>query len=182
MKMRRWEKLLVNGSGHSHRVAEQAEKRLRTLDPQPGQRLLDVGCGNGAATIHLARAFDLAVTGLDVDPEQIDAATIAAGAPPAARFVVGNATELPFGENAYDLVYSNKTTHHVSDWPRALDEMARVLAPGGCLVYSDFVAPFGCRLPTRKGLDAVLATNGLERVRHSGSPFHYTVTSRRVTH
>jgi ubiquinone/menaquinone biosynthesis C-methylase UbiE len=56
----------------------------------------------------------------------------------------------------FDLVFSNKVTHHVPDWCRALGEMTRVLEDGGHLVYSDLVAPLGRRYPTRRALKTTL--------------------------
>ena len=148
MKMRRFEKRFVNSPRHSDRVARQAETRVGGLDPRPGGRLLDVGCGNGAAAIHLTRAFVLDVVGVDVDPDQIAAAQAAAAGLDGARFLAANAAQLPFADGEFDLVYTNKTTHHIPDWPQALAQMARVLKPGGHLVYSDFVAPRRTPRPT----------------------------------
>jgi ubiquinone/menaquinone biosynthesis C-methylase UbiE len=175
MKMQAWEKRFVNGQRHSHRVASQAERRLHPIHPRPGQRLLDVGCGNGAAAIHLARAYELKTTGIDIDPDQIRAAAEAANGLTDIRFIVGDATALPFPDGEFDLVYSNKTTHHIPDWQQAISEMARVLKPGGHVVYSDFVAPLGRRLPTRAGVNTAAAEHGLQRYDGSGSPFHYTL-------
>jgi ubiquinone/menaquinone biosynthesis C-methylase UbiE len=79
------------------------------------------------------------------------------------RFQVAEATNLPFADDEFDLVYTNKTTHHIPDWPQALAEIARVLKPGGRLLYSDFVAPAGRRLPTRRGIDAAAEASGLKR-------------------
>jgi ubiquinone/menaquinone biosynthesis C-methylase UbiE len=173
--MQAWEKRFVNSGRHSSRVASQAERRLRPLHPRPGQRLLDVGCGNGAAAIHLASVYELDTTGIDVDPDQIHAAAESANGLNAIRFLVGDATALPFPDGEFDFVYSNKTTHHIPRWQQTIGEMARVLKPGGHLVYSDFVAPLGRRLPTRAGVKTAADDQGLKRVGGSGSLLDYTV-------
>jgi hypothetical protein len=54
MKITKFEKRFVNSPRRSQRVAECAEKMLRTVGFRPGQSYLDFGCGNGAAAIHLA--------------------------------------------------------------------------------------------------------------------------------
>ena len=174
MKMRPLEKRFVNGAKHGKRVASAAERLVRTADPQPGQRLLDVGCGNGTASIHLARTFELDVTGVDVDPDQVELARTTAADLAAASFVTADATRLPFADGAFDLVFSSKTTHHVPDWRAALEEMTRVLKPGGRLCYSDFVAPIGSRLPTRRGVELFARSHALEIVRESNTPFRCT--------
>jgi ubiquinone/menaquinone biosynthesis C-methylase UbiE len=173
MKMGHVEKLFVNSDRHSSRVAAQAEERIRPARPKPGQRLLDVGCGNGKAAISLTHAFSLEVTGVDVDPDQIKAANQVAADLPDAHFLVADATQLPLPDDEFDIVYTNKTTHHIPNWPQAIAEMARVLKPGGYLVYSDFATPLGDRLPTRQGIEEATAAAGLELTRHTHSPFHY---------
>jgi ubiquinone/menaquinone biosynthesis C-methylase UbiE len=172
--MGRFEKLFVNSSGHSQGVAQYAERLVRLADPRPGQHLLDVGCGNGAAPLHMARTFGLEATGVDVDPEQIAAAARRAGGTDRVRFLVGDTAALPFEDGEFHVVFSNKVTHHVPDWQRALAEMTRVLKPGGHLVYSDLVAPFGKRYPTRRALDRFVEERGLRVVQRTGSPVHYT--------
>ncbi len=178
MKMRGVEKQFVNSADHSDRVAKEAERRLRDLDPQSGQRLLDVGCGNGGAALRLARVFGLDVVGVDVDPAQIGAATLAAVNTPGAHFVIADATDLPFPNNRFDYVYTNKTTHHVHDWQQAIVEMARVLKPDGHLLFNDFVAPFGRRFPTRRLLNQLAHELALNAAHHHSSPFHYSLILR----
>ena len=180
MKMGRFEKRFVNSDVHSRRVAEHALQLLGTANPKPGQQLLDVGCGNGAAAIGLANTLGLVVTGVDVDTEQIEAAAAARDGLAAVRFLAADATRLPFADGEFDLVYSNKTTHHIRDWQQALAEMTRVLKPEGYLVYSDFVAPLGHRLPTSRALNRFADQHGLESVRRSGAPFHYTGVFRKA--
>jgi ubiquinone/menaquinone biosynthesis C-methylase UbiE len=129
--------------------------------------------------IHLAHTLGLDVTGVDIDPDQIQTAAQAAEGLAGARFLVSDATKLPFPDDRFDIVYTNKTTHHVADWPHAIAEIARVLKPGGYLICSDFTAPFGHRLPSRRGVDSITQSHRLERTRHSRSPFHYTAYFRK---
>ena len=121
------------------------------------------------------------MTGIDVDTEQIDAAVAARDGLAAVRFLAADATRLSFADGEFDLVYSNKTTHHIRDWQQALTEMTRVLRPEGYFVYSDFVAPLGHRLPTRRALNRFADQHALETVRRSGSPVHYTGVFRKAS-
>ena len=113
MKMGRIEKFLVNSRSQSERVSRQAEKKLGYLEVHPGERYLDVGCGNGAAAQHVARVYGLQVTGVDVDPEQIRAAEQAGRGAPNVRFLTVDATRMPFADGAFDIVATNKVTHHI---------------------------------------------------------------------
>ena len=77
--MASFEKLFVTSDRHSERVARHAQRLVRLAGPEPGQRVLDVGCGNGATAIQLAQTFGLDATGVDVDPDQIRRGRAAAG-------------------------------------------------------------------------------------------------------
>lgn len=185
MRMGSVEKLFVNSSSHSRQVSRYAQELVRSADPKTGQKYLDVGCGNGAAPIHIAQTFGLDVTGVDVDPEQIEAARTKGKEVENARFMTMDGTQLPFSEGEFDIVFTNKVTHHIPNWQEALKEMARVLKPGGYLIYSDFVLPrpiaalgqaiAGGRagFPTRAALNAFMERHGLSVVNASQSALSF---------
>lgn len=141
MRMSRFEKRFVNAVGHSRSVAASAERRLPVLPYGARLTYLDVGCGNGMAAIHLATTCGFDVTGIDVDPDQIRLAQRTAGQRVDVRFQVADATRLPFADATFDIVATNRMTHHIPGWKTAIAEMVRVVRPGGFLVYSDLVLP-----------------------------------------
>lgn len=138
--MTRLETALVNGDRHSRRVAARMERLLREISPRPGARYLEIGSGNGATAVRVAQAFGLEVVGVDIDPKQVERAT-RASLGVNARFLVADATRLPFTYGSFDIVATSKTTHHVPAWRDALEEIARVLTHDGYLVFDDLVLP-----------------------------------------
>ncbi len=96
-----------------------------------GQRVLDVGCGLGTDLLEFARG-GATVTGIDLTPRHIVLAKRRfelLGA--AGRFVVGDAEALPFRNGTFDFVYSCGVLHHTPDTLMAVDEIYRMLRPGG---------------------------------------------------
>ncbi|MEI8301012.1 MAG: class I SAM-dependent methyltransferase [Chlamydiota bacterium] len=97
---------------------------------------LDVGCGKGAWTWVISSLLpeNAKIIGVDQEIEWISSII-----PPSDRFsfAVANANNLPFEDESFDLVTCQTLLMHVSDAKRVLDEMARVLKPGGLLVLSE---------------------------------------------
>jgi ubiquinone/menaquinone biosynthesis C-methylase UbiE len=174
VRMTRVEKRLVNSAGHSRRVAEAAVRRLRRVPIQRGWSYLDVGCGNGAAALSVADAFGVSVVGVDVDPQQIALARNAAGDRSDVLFITADATCLPFKDGQFNLVATNKTTHHVPQWASALSEMRRVLRSRGYLVYADLTPPswLAWILNPHAGRASALTAAALDRWFASLQPVH----------
>ncbi|TAN52535.1 MAG: methyltransferase domain-containing protein [Methylococcaceae bacterium] len=114
---------------------------------QPGQRVLDLGCGSATLTLMLKQAQPAAeVHGLDVDAKMLDLARRKARQAGADIILdLGTATRLPYGDNRFDRVFASLMLHHLKreDKRLALSEAWRVLKPGGELHVVDFGAPEG---------------------------------------
>jgi SAM-dependent methyltransferase len=99
---------------------------------------LDVGCGEGAHCMVLARRFGFAVTGIDPVARHVEVAR-AGAAGTGAIFVRGTAEHIPAADSTFELVWCRDVLVHVTDLRRAYAEFCRVLKPGGsALVYQMF--------------------------------------------
>ena len=106
---------------------------------------LDVGCGPGHVATYLARnapglrvwAFDLSTAMLQNTGKVAKRAGVASRVVP----VRGDMRALPFPDGSFDLVVSQYAFHHLPDVGAALDEIGRVLKPGGTVLIRDFLRP-----------------------------------------
>ncbi len=110
---------------------ERINMGLRLLEGKRFESALEIGYGAGAVLLALASASDkLAGIDLDADPEPVQAMFRSKGhAAPELR--KANVYELPFEAGVFDLVVSFSVFEHLHEYRRALDEVARVLRPGG---------------------------------------------------
>ena len=100
---------------------------LEMLAPRAGERILDLGCGDGVLTSRLLEAGAV-VTGLEPDPDMAAAARMRGLA------VIEQDAHEPFGEGGYDAVFSNAALHWMRDPERVLANVRRALRPGGRFV------------------------------------------------
>ncbi len=110
---------------------------------QPGDVVLDVGCGTGTLAMEVARRVGRAgrVAGVDPGTEQIARArSKAARRNVPIEFQIGVIEQLPFPDQTFDVVFSTLMMHHLPAGLKrqGLAEIARVLKPGGRLIIADF--------------------------------------------
>lgn len=99
------------------------------------ERLLDVGCGTGFLIDMLAKDHKAELIGLDLSPEMVKQASSKNIA--SAMFIEGRSDAIPFEDNSFDVVTCSQSFHHYPDTDKAMQEVFRVLKPGGIYILSD---------------------------------------------
>jgi ubiquinone/menaquinone biosynthesis C-methylase UbiE len=111
---------------------------LQVLDRIPRDsitKILDLGCGHGHTTRMLAEQFPHASwTGFEYDPALVALASADPSNPPGIAFQQGDASQLPYPDASFDLLFTRYMLLHVSDPLVVLREMFRVTRPGGFVV------------------------------------------------
>jgi trans-aconitate methyltransferase len=136
-------------------VSRLGQDLVRLLDPQPGERILDLGCGTGDLLQRIATA-GAEVLGLDRSEAMIAQAR---RKHPRLRFEVGDATDYRAPE-PFDAVFSNAALHWMRDAPQVVEAIWRWLRPGG-----RFLAEFGGKGNARAvvaGIAEALAPLGID--------------------
>jgi arsenite methyltransferase len=117
-----------------------AEPALEAMGIQPGEKCLDVGCGNGWATRWMRRKsgpFGFAA-GVDAAPEMIERAK-AQTRESSVQYRRTEFTKLPWKQDFFDHAFSMEALYYAPDLAAALDAIAHVVRPGGSLtVVTDF--------------------------------------------
>ncbi|MBX9455055.1 MAG: methyltransferase domain-containing protein [Rhizobium sp.] len=111
--------------------------------PIAGKDMLDIGCGSGGITLHIAKRFSpRSITGFDVEKPVIrEAARRAQEAELSDRvlFVQAPPGRLPFEDASFDIVFSKDAMVHIPDKNAIFAEIFRVLRPGGVFAASDWL-------------------------------------------
>lgn len=127
-----------------HVRGQEVSRELATAASlQQGMRILDAGCGLGGACRMLAAEFGCDVTGIDITGDYIRTAeklSALTGLQQSTRFVQGSVLALPFGENAFDAVWTQHVQMNIADKKMFYSEINRVLTTGGRFIYYDILA------------------------------------------
>lgn len=93
--------------------------------------VLEVGCGDGSFSAMLRDFLDVEVKAVDVTPSMVERAALRG-----IDVQVADVQHLPFEDNSFDVVVANWMLYHVPNLSRGLDEIQRVLKPGGAVIAS----------------------------------------------
>ncbi len=125
-------------------------KVAKALGGRPGayRRSLEIGSGTGYFTLNLMRAGIVAqATCTDISPGMLS--TLSANAQRLGldvRTAIADAESLPFEDGSFDLVLGHAVLHHIPDLAKAFSEFARVLAPGGTVLFAGEPSRYGDRI------------------------------------
>jgi ubiquinone/menaquinone biosynthesis C-methylase UbiE len=119
---------------HAPRFSEVARDLVELAGVSAGQRVLDVGTGTGVGA-EAAAATGATVVGLDASPGML---AVGRRQRSSIRFVAGEAIDLPFADDTYDVVTGNLVIGHFTRYNTAIPDMIRVLKPGGQLALSSW--------------------------------------------
>jgi SAM-dependent methyltransferase len=143
-------------------------------------RVLDICSALGGPARHLAGEFGCMVTGIDATVAMVEEATrrtARAVFNGRVTFRLGNALDLPFKKNSFDIVWGQDAWCYVTDKERLIHEAGRVITPGGTLAFTDWIVTPGIPdeeldrllefmifpyLETRAGYTRLLEKNGWE--------------------
>jgi len=121
-----------------NRACIQLYHHVATQVPLRGNQILEVSCGHGGGAAYLARTLHpKSYTALDLNPAAVrfcEQRHQVSGL----SFIQGDAEKLPFAANTFDAVINIEASHCYPNFPRFLEEVARVLRPGGHFLYADF--------------------------------------------
>lgn len=111
---------------------------------QPGDQALDLCCGTGDISFALAKCGAV-VTGLDFSKEMLAVAETRSAIPksqtPNPKFLQGDAQQLPFADQSFDVVTVGYGLRNLTSWEAGIREMGRVAKPGARLLVLDFGKP-----------------------------------------
>jgi fatty-acid O-methyltransferase len=129
--------LPLEATDEPHRYAIQLYHRTATQVDLAGKRVLEVSCGHGGGASYLMRTLAPAsYTGLDLNRAGIDFCRQKHKLP-GLDFVCGNAEDLPFADESFDVLINIEASHCYPHFDRFLNEVRRVLRPGGHFLYAD---------------------------------------------
>jgi ubiquinone/menaquinone biosynthesis C-methylase UbiE len=111
---------------------------LSLVQLEKGKTVLEIGCGNGHGTKLIKKYFNPEkIVAIDLDPNMIKIAK-RSNKDSSVLFSVGDAANLPtIPDNSFDAIFDFGIIHHIPNWEDCLNELKRLLKPGGLLILED---------------------------------------------
>ncbi|GHF81258.1 methyltransferase type 11 [Streptomyces griseus] len=174
------------------------EVMIEAAELGAGSRLLDVGCGFGRPAVAAAKTTGAQVLGINVSAEQVrqgQKLAEEAGVSELVSFEQADGMALPYPDGSFDAVWASEAIMYMSDRPKALREIERVLVPGGRFVLSDYAEREDLSdeqrtalkegftveaLPTIEGYRGLLLDAGLEITRFEDATAHLHRSAARI--
>ncbi len=135
-----WE--LVMGEQIHSGGPETTDKLAKEAELASGMAVLDICSALGGPARHLAKKYGVKVVGLDATKTMYEEAirrTKEAGLTDRVEFVFGNALDLPFKKETFDVVWGQEAWCYITDKKRLLSEAYRVLKPNGKIAFTDWI-------------------------------------------
>ena len=139
--MTRIEKQFVNRKKQAEGNIKKIQHTFQQIEIAKIHTVLELGCGVGFVATYLAESYNFVVYGTDYDVDQIQLARKLPSTMDHLHFQVEDAAKLSFENSSIDLVLSQNVFHHIPNWQAAIQEIARVLHPGGYLIWLDLTFP-----------------------------------------
>jgi cyclopropane fatty-acyl-phospholipid synthase-like methyltransferase len=145
------------GRGHRAELLNTNQVLSNAVDVQPGERVLDAGCGVGGSSLWLARGRGAQVLGITISERQLEQARASAvrlGLQDSAVFELRDYTRTGLPDAGFDIVWALESACYAADKKVLLSECHRLLRPGGRLVVADGFLARPASSPTERALYA----------------------------
>ena len=119
---------------HQQAQVDLIDEVLKWGDVTEATNVVDVGCGIGGSSRHIAKKYNCKANGITLSPYQSSRGNELAkeqGLSDTVSFQVADALEMPFSDSSFDLVWSLESGEHMPDKKKFTDELFRVAVPGG---------------------------------------------------
>lgn len=131
-----YEKGAVNVDNQAAQI-DMVERTLTWAGVKGVDKMVDVGCGIGGSSRHIAKKFGASAKGITLSPVQAARANVLTkenGMDDRVSFQVGDALQQPFEDGSFDLTWSMESGEHMPDKAKFVGELCRVTAPGGRVI------------------------------------------------
>jgi ubiquinone/menaquinone biosynthesis C-methylase UbiE len=136
------EELMLNKEDQKNRYPIQLYRHLTDKIDLSGKSLVEIGCGRGGGLAHVAKNSGASsLVGLDIEKTAVQFASAEYGQSNLS-FVKGNAENVPLPDNSCDVVLNVESSHRYLAIEKFINEVSRILKPGGTFLFTDFRYPY----------------------------------------